>query len=37
MKKKTTKKDLSEDMLRFVIKLYKEQENIKITYTIKKS
>ena len=35
MKEKTTKKNLGEDMLRFIIKLYESQEKIKITYTIK--
>ena len=36
MKEKTTKKNLGEDMLKFIIKLYESQEKIKITYTIKK-
>ena len=34
MKEKTTKKNLGEDMLRFIIKLYESQEKIKITYKI---
>ena len=33
MKEKTTK-ELGEDMLRFLIKLYEDQEQIKITYEI---
>lgn len=35
MKNKTTKKNLSDDMLKFIIKLYELQEKIKITYTMK--
>lgn len=35
MKEKTTKKNLGEDMIHFLIKLYESQEKIKITYTIK--
>ena len=35
MKEKTTKKNIGEDMIRFLIKLYESQEKIKITYTIK--
>lgn len=36
MKENNTKSNLSEDMLKFIIKLYEHQEKIKITYTIKK-
>lgn len=35
MKEKTTKSNLGEEMLKFIIKLYEAQEKIKITYTIK--
>ena len=35
MKEKTTKKNIGEDMIHFLIKLYESQEKIKITYTIK--
>ena len=35
MKEKTTKKNLGEDMIHFLIKLYESQEKIKIIYTIK--
>lgn len=35
MEEKTTKKNLGEDMLQFIIKLYEVQEQIKVTYKIK--
>lgn len=37
MKNKTTKEDIGKNMLKFIIKLYEQQEKIKITYTIKKN
>lgn len=33
--KTTNLDDLAEDMLRFLIRLYEDQENIKITYKIR--
>jgi len=36
MKEHTNRKNLEKDMLKFLIKLYEHQENIKITYTIQK-